>query len=228
MKAVLVSAVFLLLAQIGSALDVNMSKVDVEYTILSETTVRVSVDVTWETQSSSMQGFYLQLQNNTSRFNKENCFVRINNQDKVGVDITKINELRYDIDLEGGNRFKGTATYHIEYVTDPDEDEANRLILFICGWDQIVASQKITIITREKLALGLTPEIAAKSYYIAPSWDCQFVPIKVFSPTEVLLGFREEESAVPIMSERNIVFAKVAEDADCRRTAFNELSLREK
>jgi hypothetical protein len=191
----------LIIAHSSFGLDVNLEKIDIEYTLSAEASVRTTMDITWTTVSSSMLGFYVQVQNTSTKFDQESSFVRVNATDKLDVSITQVGSLRYDVDIANGIRFKGKATYHLEPM--------GRIMLFVPSWDQVIGTQVITIVTTDILQNADALEATAAQYSVQSSWGANVVPTAIYMPEGSYLGFRVEEGSIAPRTSGSLLFARV-------------------
>jgi hypothetical protein len=202
------------------ALDVEIKLVDIEFKMTSEHNFLTTLDVKWEVQSSTMGGFYLQVPEGVENIIGEQSYAILNARTRVKTEVTKVGPSRYDIDLENGIRFSGSAIFHLEYYYDPTTLEDGSQVLSIVGWDQLVESQRITIITDTAIEENGALDLLADKYSIQTTWDARVEPVKIYLPNGTLLGYRIEEDNVPDHTSRGIAFKNNVKPATEKTVAF--------
>jgi hypothetical protein len=142
----------------------------------------------------------------------DGSYAMINKVTKVATQITKVDTHRYDIDLAGGTRFQGAATYHLQYHYGAETNEHHDMLISVTAWDQYITAQRITIITNEIISDDLSAEAFAKEYDIQTNSVGSVTFVKIYLSDGIHLGIRIEEDNIPDRTPRAILITKTRRD----------------
>ncbi len=194
-------------ACVGAALDAKVSVVDIEFAALADSAWRASVDVTWQVESSSMGGFYYQTPLGAGDIDPESAYAIINGKTRIPLAVTKVDENRFDLDLEDQKRFAGSGVFHFEFDYVPPASADGAIVFVLPTWDTGVGSQRVTIVTADPLQGDGDLGELSLGHLVQTSWGGRVAPVAVYLDRGTYLGYRIEETDVGPLEPRMILYA---------------------
>ncbi len=110
---------FLLISTLSIfGIDADLRSVEIDLFIRPDGKADIFYSLDWYVPTGDMSGFYFEGFGETPVFNYNMCFADLENNQRVPLEIIKINNNKYDIILADSRRFSGQAIYFLNYGTE--------------------------------------------------------------------------------------------------------------
>ena len=154
-------SVFIFLVVLGSqswSLNADLRSVEIDLVLRTDGKADLFYTLDWSARGGQMHGFYFEGMEGEPVFNLQRCFADLSSGVRVPLEIKKIDSHKFDVILENGKGFSGSALYKLNYgsdllgsgnIGDTESQTSGKLFFFDWApvtWDEPLEHRTVRIV----------------------------------------------------------------------------------